>query len=228
MLWVAEARGGIPRLAARGLAAALVLTAALALLGGVAWAQGRSEPTYGRMEGDVTVVVGAGAVVAARGPRAEAELRVRYLESAGLFASYEDGPLLGSAAAPERVMAAGLEVRPLFLARWLTGRETMRPRVDLVLDSFGLELGAALAQPAAGSFASRPCVQAGFGLELPFLHEATGPWIGVHAGVRWSEEALATGTVRDAGDQGVFVAITLAWHQVVLTHLVDVGDGPPL
>jgi hypothetical protein len=209
------------------LAAALALSAAFALPGGVARAQGRSEPTYGRMEGDVTVVVGAGAVAAARGPRAEAELRVRYLESAGLFASYEDGPLLGSAAAPERVLAGGLELRPLFLARWLTGREAQRARFDLMLDSFGLELGAALGQPAAGSFASRPAVQAGFGLEVPVLREAAGPWIGLHAGMRWSEETLASGRVRDANDQGVFLSITLAWHAVILTHLVDVGDRAP-
>jgi hypothetical protein len=217
MRWVASAA-----------AAVALLVAALALSGGDARAQDRTDPTYGRMEGDVTLVVGAGAVVAARGPRAEGEVRLRYLESAGVFASYEDGPLLGSAAVPERVLAFGLEVRPLFLARWLTGREIQRARVDLVLDSVGLELGAALAQPAGASFASRPGVQAGLGLEIPFLHEATGPWIGLHAGVRWSEEALASGRVRDATDRGLFVAVTLAWHQVILTHLVDAGDRPPM
>jgi len=203
------------------------LPAALVLPGGAARAQGGFEPTYGRMEGDVTLVAGAGAAVAARGPRAEGELRMRYLESAGVFASYEDGPLLGSQSVPRRVLAAGLEIRPFFLGRWLTGRETQRARVDLALDSLGIELGAALAQPAGASFASRAGVQAGLGLEIPFLREATGPWIGLHAGVRWSEESLASGRVRDANDQGLFVAITLAWHQVILTHLVDLGDRPP-
>jgi hypothetical protein len=203
------------------------LAAALALSAEEVRAQVRLEPTYGRMEGDVTLVAGAGAVVAARGPRAEGELRLRYLESAGVFASYEDGPLLGSPAVPERVLAVGLEVRPLFLARWLTGREIQRARVDLLLDSVGLELGAAMAQPAGASFASRPGVQAGLGVEIPFLRDATGPWIGLHGGVRWSEETLASGRVRDATDEGLFVAITLAWHQVILTRLVDVGDGPP-
>jgi hypothetical protein len=204
------------------------LTAALALSGGAARAEGLVEPTYGRFEGDVTLVVGAGATVAARGPRAEGEVRVRYLESAGVFASYEDGPLLGSASVPERELAAGLEVRPLFLARWLTGHETRRARVDLMLDSLGLELGGVLAQSAAERFASHAGVQAGLGLEIPLLRAATGPWIGLHGGVRWSEEALASGRVADPTDRGLFVAITLAWHAVILTHLVDVGDGPPL
>jgi hypothetical protein len=207
---------------------ATALAAALALAGGVARAQGTAEPTYGRFEGDMTLVAGAGAVAAARGPRAEAEVRLRYLESVGVFASYEDGPVLGSASVPERVLAVGAEVRPLFLARWLTGHETQRARIDLLFDSLGLELGAALAQPAASSFASRADVQAGVGLEIPFLRAATGPWLGLHGGVRWSQETLAAGRVGDAADRGLFVAITLAWHEVIMTHLVDFGDGPPM
>jgi hypothetical protein len=208
--------------------AALAMVAGpLVLVGAVARAQDRAEPTYGRLQGDVTAVVGAGAVVAARGPRAEGELRLRYLETAGLFASYEDGPLLGSAAEPARLLAGGLELRPLFLVRWLTGRETQRARVDLVLDSFGLELGATLAQPAGTSFASRPGVQAGLALEVPILHEATGPWIGLHVGLRWSEQALASGVIANPDDRGAFASITLAWHEMLLTHLVDLGDRAP-
>jgi hypothetical protein len=215
------------RWGARPAVAVVVLAAGLALPCGTARAQERPEPTYGRLQGDVTLVAGAGVVAAARGPRVEGELRLRYLESAGLFASYEDAPLVGSGAEPARVLAAGLEVRPLFLARWLTGREAQRVRFDLAVDSLGLELAATLAQPAGTSFGSRAGVQAGLGVEFPLLREATGPWLGLHGGLRWSDEALASGTAASADDRGVYVAITLQWHQVVLTHLVDVGDGPP-
>ena len=215
------------RLTAGCRVAAAGLVAWLALPAGEARAQGRPEPTYGRLAGDVTLVGGLGAVVAARGVRAEGEVRLRYLESAGVFASYEDAALVGSAAEPVRVLTTGLELRPLFLGRWLTGRETQRARLDLVLDSFGLELGATFAQPAGASFASRAGVQAGLGLEVPLLPDATGPWIGLHAGARWSDDALATGVVRDADDRSAYLAITLAWHQVVAAHLVDVGDRAP-
>src|SRR5689334_5367748 len=75
------------------------------------------DTSYGRIDGDVTLVVGAGAVVAARGPRATAEMRVRYLDTVGAFATYEDGPLVGSETDPRRVFATGLELRPFFLAR---------------------------------------------------------------------------------------------------------------
>jgi len=221
----------LPRHSCRGAVraglASLTLAASLALPAGTARAEGRPEPTYGRLQGDLTLVAGVGAVVAARGGRAEGELRLRYLESAGVFASYEDGALVGSAAEPTRVLAAGLELRPLFIFRWLTGRESQRARFDLVLDSVGLELGATLSQPAGTGFASRTGMQAGLGLEVPILPRATGPWLGFHAGVRWSDGALASGVVATADDRSAFLTITLAWHQVVVTHLVDVGDEAP-
>jgi hypothetical protein len=166
-------------------------------------------------------------VIAPRGPRAEGELRLRYLESAGVFAAYEDGAILGSAAEPERVLVAGVELRPLFFFRWLQGRETSRAGLDLVVDSIGLEVGATFAQPRGDSFASSPGVQVGLGLEVPLFATATGPWLGVHGGLRWSDDALAYGVVRGADDRAAYLAVTLSWHQVLVTHLVDVGDRAP-
>jgi hypothetical protein len=185
------------------------------------------EPSYGRVDGDVTVVAGLGTAVAARGLRGEAEFRLRYLETAGLFAAYEDGAMFGAGPEPQRLLAAGLELRPLFLFRWLRGREFQRARVDLVIDSFGLELGAVFAQPAGGAFGSRTGVQAGIGVELPIFERAAGPWIGLHGGVRWDNEALASGNVRDADDRSAFLTVTLAWHALVVAHVVDLGDRAP-
>ena len=62
---------------------------------------------------------------------------------------------------------------------------------------------------------------------LPLLGEASGPWVGLHGGVRWSEAALATGNAATADDREGFLSITLAWHQVVVAHVVDVGDEAP-
>ena len=185
-----------------------------------------TDTSYGRVQGDLTAVVGGGATVAAGGPRGAAEVRLRYLETAGLFGSYEDGPLLGSQAEPRRVIATGLEVRPLFLFRWLKGHETSRAALDLMLDSIGLELGAFFEQPAGTSFESRPGLQLGLMLEFPLLARATGPWAAVHGGVRWSDSALAGGPTDSPDDRSLYLSITLAWHQVVLSGAVDVGDRP--
>jgi hypothetical protein len=178
------------------------------------------------VDGDVTLVAGLGATVAQSGPRAEGELRVRYLETVGLFGAYEDGPMVSSPADPRRVLATGLELRPLFLFRWLQGYETKRAWFDLAIDSLGLELGAAWTQPAAASFASQPTMQAGLGLELPLVGAATGPWLGIHGGGRWTEDDLANGRAAGA-DREWFLSFTLAWHQVVVVHVVDAGDQAP-
>ena len=206
-----------------------VLAATATLLASVpARAEGTTEPSYGRVEGDVTVVVGAGAAFASGGPRAAAELRARYLETAGLFATYEDAALVGSSADPRRMLAVGLELRPLFLYRWLDGHESHRARWDLMLDSFGLELGMIWsASPSPGDgFASHPGIEAGVGLELPIMPDATGLWLALHGGIRWSDDALASGPVHPS-DREAYLAVTLAWHQVLSTHLVDIGDQAP-
>ena len=227
-----------PRAARSGHACARPLTAPSGRVGGspasarlvcCAWAvdaraEGAVEPSYGRVEGDVTLVAGAGGAVASGGPRAEGELRARYLETAGVFGTYEDGPIVGLDAGPRRVVAAGLELRPLFLYRWLQGHETHRARLDLAIDSLGLELGLAWQQPQGRPFASSPGFEVGLGLEVPLLLDATGLWLAFHGGVRWSDESLASGLVETADEREAYVSITLAWHQVVAAHVVDVGD----
>jgi hypothetical protein len=187
----------------------------------------RPDTTYGRLEGDVGLVAGVGMTVGPRSPRAAAELRVRYLDTAGLFATYEDGALFGNGAEPLRVLAGGLELRPLFLGRWLTGRELGVPRLDLALDSIGIELGGFLAQPQGASFGQRPGLEVGIGLELPFLEQASGPWIGLHGGIRFSDAALGGGSTSDPADQAFFLSLTLAWHATVGAHAVDPLDRAP-
>jgi hypothetical protein len=207
--------------------AAILMFLMLLTVPSLARAEGGGPPTYGRIDGDVALVVGAGAVVAARGVRAEGELRVRYLESAGAFVAYEEGALVGSPAEPRRAIVAGLELRPVFLARWLRNMETEVAHLDLTLDSIGLEIGAVWMQPDGRGFGARAGLQIALGFEVPILPEATGPWIGVRGGLRWSDDAMASGSVRSADDRAAYLAVTLAWHQIVGTHLVDLGDRAP-
>jgi hypothetical protein len=201
-------------------------------VGAAAWVPttARAEsppPTYGRIEGDVGFVVAAGAAVGARGARAEGELRVRYLDSAGIFATYEDGSVVGSSAEPRRCVVVGLELRPLFLFRWLKNHETEEARFDLTVDSLALELGAVWLQPAGEGFGARAGIQFGLGIELPITGTATGPWVGLRGGLRWSDDALAFASVRSADDRSAYVALTVAWHQLAAVHVVDMGDEAP-
>src|SRR5215470_4548251 len=67
------------------------------------------DTTYGRIDGDLSVVAGVGVAVGPRSPRAAADLRFRYIETAGIFATYEDGKAFGDSADPVRVLAGGIE-----------------------------------------------------------------------------------------------------------------------
>lgn len=199
----------------------------MAAISGSAAASDAPEPSYGRIDGDLSFVAGAGGVIATRAPRLGAELRVRYLESAGVFVTYEDGASIGASSDPARVLTGGFELRPVFLYRWLEGLEASRARFDLTIDSIGLEVGATVAEPAGGSALDTAGLQVGIGVEVPIETSATGLWVGLHGGLRWSADALTYGSVMTPTDRALFLAITLAWHQQVAAHVVDAGDRAP-
>ncbi len=214
----------------------LLLFVVLAAIAGLAGSARAAEPaasprgpdtTYGRIDGDVAVVAGLGVAIGPRDPRAALDARLRYLDSVGLFVTYEDGRLFGSGADPTRVLAGGLELRPLFIGRWLEGLELGEARPDLFLDSFGIELGGFLAQPSGGSFGQRPGFQVGLALELPVSGRASGLWLGLHGGLRWSDATLGGDDVRGPSDRAAYLAITVAWHQFFGAHVVDLRDTAP-
>lgn len=182
------------------------------------------DGAYGRIDGDMAVVVGLGATAGPTGLRATGDLRVRYLDTVGLFATYEDGALVGSPSDPRRAFALGLEVRPLFLARWLKGREFGSAYPDLVVDSLGLEVAAVFLEPVGASFTTRAGLQLGLGLEVPLFPRASGPFLGIHGGVRWSDAASSTGAVDGPSDRALYLSMTVAWHQFFGAHVVDLGD----
>lgn len=216
----------MPPLGPRSLFTAVVVVA-LGAHAGTAHAADETDTSYGRIDGDLSGSLGIGATLGPRGPRAAADLRLRYLWTAGLFATYEDGPLFGSSSEPRRAFATGIELRPLFLARWLQGLETGNGYIDLTIDSFGLELGAVFAEPVGRSFGSRPGLQAGIGLQIPVIPHATGPVIGLHGGARWSDAALAGRPIDGPADRSIYLLVTFAWQQAFGAHLVDLGDRAP-
>lgn len=182
------------------------------------------DGAHGRIDGDMAVEIGVGASFGPRSPRAVADLRFRYLSMAGVFVTYEDAPLVGSHSDPKRAVATGVELRPLFLGKWLTGRYSGNPYLDLTLDSLSLELGAVFLQPDGASLGSKPGLQAGIGIELPIFPAATGPFVGLHGGARWSDAALSGGPMAGPSDRALFLNVVLAWQQVFGTRVVDLGD----
>jgi len=209
----------------RVVALLLAGTVAAAFAGG-ARAEGNLDTTYGRLDGDLGLAFGAGATFGPSGPRATLDLRLRYLDTAGISCSYEDA-ISATGSDPRRVLAAGFELRPLFLARWLVGDEFAVPRLDLFVDSLGLELGTFFEQPSAGSFGLAPGLQASLGLEVPVLTRASGPWIAFHGGARWSDASLEGQPITASHDRALFLSVTLAYHQTFGAHLADIRDTAP-
>ena len=171
-----------------------------------------SDIHHGRADGDVGFVFAAGTTLAPRGPRAVVDLRFRWADTLGVYVGYEDG--LGSTTDPKRLVGGGLEVRPLYLLRTRSGSELGLARLDLMIDSLGFELGTFFSQPRGAQLGPRPGLQVGLGLEIPVFASATGIWLGVHSGLRWSDSALAGDELRGPSDRHAYLTFSLAWHQI--------------
>jgi hypothetical protein len=208
----------------KGLFLVVLATTSIA---GTARASDGPDTAYGRIDGDLSASAAIGATFGPRGARAAADLRLQYLWTAGIFATYEDGSPFGSESEPRRAFAMGLELRPLFFAKWLQGKEFGNPYLDLTIDSIGLELGAVFLQPEGRSFASEPGLSAGIGIQVPIFPRATGPMIGFHGGARWSSGALAGRDVEGPSDRSLFLLVTVGWQQVFGGNVVDLGDRAP-
>lgn len=216
-------------MSARGLRSGL---AAAALGLGLATAASRAhagddDGLYGRFEGDLDLRGGAGLGLAQGGASLSLDARALYLSTAGLYVHYTDalggeGPLL------RRTLGAGVVMAPFFLARYAKNMERGPARLDLFIDSISLQFGTFWAAPRGGELRARPGLEVGLGLGLPFLPRASGLFLDLSGGVRFVDEDLASyGRPPGSLGRSAFFSVILGWHQVVRTHLVDVGDRVP-
>jgi len=184
------------------------------------------DGAYGRLAGDVTLVTGLGGgyVLANDRPFFSADVRARYIDAAGALLFYEEADAFRKATEVgtlRRAFGAGIEFRPLFPIRFLKAWESGRGFVDLVLDSFGLELAAYFAA-IEGSSAQRPGIHVGLGVEAPLAGGANGPWVRLGAAVRWTSARLEGDTM--PASRVAVLTIGLAWHQVIGSGAVDRHD----
>jgi len=158
----------------------LALAVALSALALPQAARADGDGLYGRFDGDfrLSVAAGGGARIGARTVGIGlVELRARYLDSAGVFVTgdSDDGAWR---------VTAGVELRPLFPARFLLGLESGARFFDLLVDSFTLELGIAATRLSTDPLAG---VVLGVGFDVPLVAEPFR--LAVHLGFRWTYEA---------------------------------------
>lgn len=185
-----------------------------------------SDGSYGRLEGDLLFVGEVGAALALGGPQFETHVSLLYLSTAGGYFRYVES--FDNEEAPDgRYIAAGLELRPLFLGRYALDYEKGPPHLDLFVDSITLLVGATWGSPVGGPFDPDPGLELGFSLEVPFLPKASGPYAGILALARWGPDDIARTVERDFLERGSMIVFTLAWHQVFDANVVDFRDPPP-
>jgi hypothetical protein len=197
---------------------------ALAVILAAAEARADDDGLYGRFDGDVGLRLGAGAALAAGGPMLSVDAGARYLCTAGVYLHYADAVGTGGPRV-RRSLAVGVDLAPIFLTRYATNAEHGPAQLDLLLDSLAFGVGAFWDEPRLGPWATTPGVEVSLGLSLPFLPRTSGPYLGLRAALRWRDADLGKPGTGDLIERGALLSLTLGWHQVVRTHLIDPGDG---
>lgn len=197
----------------------IALAAALAALTLTAAARAADDDgAYGRLDGDLELRVEAGAGFASGGPSLAVGASALYLGTAGFYAHYTDA--LGTRGADvTRSIAAGLHLEPLFLARYASDYEHGPARLDLLVDSFGLEVGSFWSAPRGYGLASEPGLELAATLAVPLLAQSNGPFLAFRGALRLRQDDAAA-----ALDRAGLFSVTLSFRTTVRAHLVDTGD----
>jgi hypothetical protein len=181
----------------------------------------RADGAYGRLSGDVSLQGSVGATVG-HGPAGSAMVSALYLVSVGPYAQTElaltdAGRFADRGNHRLRSVSTGVELRPLFLPRFLSALETGRSFRDLFLDSLGLHLGARF---YPGS--QQRAFEVGGVADIPLGDTFAGAFLGVAVTKVISEGSLRGQPI--PGDDSVFFTVSLGVRGLLTTHLVDVND----
>jgi hypothetical protein len=174
---------------------------------------GTGDGTYGRLDGDLDLGFGLGALVDVDhgDPGALARVSAHWFFMAGAYVSYADG--LGTELDPERRLGLGVDLRPLFLPRWTRDLERGPAILDLTLDSLSLGLGASIDQPSGRDFGARRAFELSLGFGVPLMGSAPGPWLEARGALAWA----------NTGERSETVLVVGSYHFALETGLVG-GD----
>jgi hypothetical protein len=178
----------------------------------VAGNRGHGDGTYGRLDGDLDLGLGLGALVDLDHgePGAAARVSAHWFFMAGAYVSYADA--FGTALDPKRRLGVGIDLRPLFLPRWTQNWEQGPAILDLMLDSLSLGLGASFDQPQGESFGVRRAFEASLGFGVPLAGRGPGPWLEARGALAWP----------NTGERSETLLIVGSYHFALGTPLV--GD----
>lgn len=185
-----------------------------------------ADGAYGRFDGDLLLTAGAGASIAEGGPRFAALGRALFLSSAGLYVAYDDTLGRGDATVPRR-LGTGVTLAPLFPARFATDAERGPAWFDLFVDSLCLETGVAWTASQDRGLGGTPGLELGIGVSIPLGTWSSGLFVDTRATALFSDVVMRAESRRPDGHAEAALTLTLAYHGIVSTHLVDPKDRRP-
>jgi len=182
------------------------------------------DGAYGRLDGDVLLIAEAGAAYVDGAAGLALGGRILYLSTAGFYARYIEVFSQEGVAAP-RQLGGGVELRPLFVARFGQDWERGPPRLDLFLDSFAIDVGTFWWSPPHRDIDVLPGLEVAASLEFPFTETGWGPRIGLTGSYRLSQGDAGVRGRPDLDARASSVLFQLSWHGIVDFGLIDVGDA---
>ena len=147
-----------------------------------------ADGAWGRIHGDVSIQGDIGIGMDNRKTALAANLATRYLQTAGLYTTWMV-PLQHNTTYHYTV-SFGLELRPLFLPRFLTNRQSTSPRLSMTIDSLALRMGVVTADN--NPYRATPGFETGFSIGIPLLQNVSGPWINASSTWRWPHDTMLT------------------------------------
>lgn len=168
------------------------------------------DGVYGRFRGDTDLSLKLGGMLRDDGFAGSVGGSAHYYSLLGITADYSES--LASDAADARSFSVGLELRPLFLPRWVLGLERGPAWLDLTLDSLAAGFGAYFSDAEVdgrnthGSWLS-------LGAGVPLLGSALGPWLELRGLRRFPDQTAAL-------DAHNALFVYLSWH-----HILQLGPS---
>jgi hypothetical protein len=164
---------------------------------------GFADGVYGRFNGDTDLSIKLGGVLSQAEFWGSVGASAHYFSLVGISADYANG--LSPDSTDLESLSVGAELRPLFLPRWALDAEHGPAWLDLTLDSLALGFGAYWADPGEG-FGEARGVWLSFGIGVPLLGSAEGPWLELRETRRFPD--------RDSHGEGAHDALYVyfGWH----------------
>lgn len=165
-----------------------------------------SDGVYGRLGGNTDLSLKLGGLISDSRLAGSVGASAHYYSLIGVTGDYSES--LVADASHTRSFSLGMELRPLFLPRWLLGMERGPAWLDLTLDSTCIGFGAYFTDAGVEVDDTRG-VWLSFGLGAPVLGHATGPWLELRFLRRFPDQDAFGVEPRNA------LMFYLSWHHVL-------------